>query len=294
MTAGHLKAAFKFEGVVVKLDQLLPTKMRKKTLRQSSQYKTILASIREVGVIEPLMVHPHGSDKYLLLDGHVRVEALRELERDEALCLVSTDDEAYTFNNIGNPVAAVQANKMVLKALEKGVPEARIASALRVTVATVRHNRSLLNNICAEAIEILKDKPVARMTFGQFKRVTPDRQVEIAEVMVAAGTYTASYARGLVMATAADKLTSTGQPKRASKPDDISKMEHELHALERDFALLDETHQQNMMNLTFARTYLRKILENARVVRYLAQSNPDALAEFQRIVESEGFELKVA
>lgn len=294
MTARPLKAAFKFDGLMIKLDQLVPTRPVKKNLQKTSQYQTILASIREVGVIEPVMVHPQKGGKYLLLDGHVRVEALKELGRTEALCLAATDDEAYTYNAVYNPVAAIQANKMVLKALEKGVSEARIASTLRVSVTTVRQNRSMLKGICPEAVEILKDKPVARMTFAEFKKVTPDRQVEMAEVMVAMGTYTAAYAKGMVMATPAEKLADTGQPKRTAKPDDIAKMEHEVLALERDFALLDETYQRNMMNLTFARSYLRKILENARVVRFLAQSRPEVLAEFQRIVESEGFELKVA
>jgi hypothetical protein len=40
------------------------------------------------------------------------------------------------------------------------------------------------------------------------------------------------------------------------------------------------------VNLTIARGYLKKVLENVRVVRYLASRFPDLLAQFQRIQET--------
>ncbi len=54
--------------------------------------------MREVGIIEPLIVFPHNgqSDTYLLLDGHVRLEVLRQIGETHARCLVATDDETYT------------------------------------------------------------------------------------------------------------------------------------------------------------------------------------------------------
>ena len=41
-----------------------------------------------------------------------------------------------------------------------------------------------------------------------------------------------------------------------------------------------------MLNLVLVVGYLKKLLENARVVRYLSQRCGDILAEFQKIVES--------
>ncbi|WP_228145048.1 ParB N-terminal domain-containing protein, partial [Acinetobacter baumannii] len=51
---------------------------------------TIKSSIRELGVIEPLAVHPEpvmasGIPSYILLDGHLRLEALKTLGGTEAL-----------------------------------------------------------------------------------------------------------------------------------------------------------------------------------------------------------------
>jgi hypothetical protein len=39
-----------------------------------------------------------GANSYLLLDGHLRIEVLRDLGQTEVECLVSTDDEAFTYN----------------------------------------------------------------------------------------------------------------------------------------------------------------------------------------------------
>jgi hypothetical protein len=41
------------------------------------------------------------------------------------------------------------------------------------------------------------------------------------------------------------------------------------------------------VNLVLAKGYLRKLLGNARVLRYLAQHHQEILTEFQRIAELE-------
>lgn len=119
------KAAFKFDGVMVKLDKLLPGKKVRDDLRHTTAYKTIVASIGEIGIIEPPMVYPAGNGKYLLVDGQSRVEALKDLKIDEVFCLIAADDETYTYNRQRIHVAPIQANKMLLKAIEIGVSEER-------------------------------------------------------------------------------------------------------------------------------------------------------------------------
>ena len=121
-------------------------------------------------MIEPLMVYRQKGGQYLLLDGHSRVEALKELGVDEAFCLVATDDESYTYNRQRIHVAPIQANKMVRRAVEMDVPEKRIAKALNLTKNTIRQSRTLLQGICPDAIDLLKDKHVASKTFRELRR----------------------------------------------------------------------------------------------------------------------------
>lgn len=48
----------------------------------------------------------------------------------------------------------------------------------------------------------------------------------------------------------------------------------------------EESYGQNTLHLVLGVAYLRKMLENAGVVRYLSQHHADVLGEFQKLVES--------
>jgi len=53
-----------------------------------------------------------------------------------------------------------------LQALDDGVPDDKLARALARSVTTIRMSRTMLKDICPEAIELLKDKPPARDRAG--------------------------------------------------------------------------------------------------------------------------------
>lgn len=48
-------------------------------------------------------------------------------------------------------------------------------------------------------------------------------------------------------------------------------MAHELKALETSVSMLDESYGRNVVDLTLAREHPKKLLDNGRVVRFLAQ-----------------------
>lgn len=91
----------------------------------SKKYASILSSVKELGVVEPLVVHPKpliedGVSSYMLLDGHLRLEALKALGAEQALCLVSTDDEGFTYNRHINRLTPIQEHKMIVSAMKRG------------------------------------------------------------------------------------------------------------------------------------------------------------------------------
>jgi hypothetical protein len=92
-------------------------------------------------------------------------------------------------------------------------------------------------------------------------------------------------------ATPKDQLLEPEKPKeiRGLSPEDMSRMEREMEHLSRDLRVIEETHGQNTLNLVVVVGYLKKLLDNARVVRYLAQHHEELLAEFQKIVEAKSF-----
>ncbi|HEY9594376.1 MAG TPA: ParB/RepB/Spo0J family partition protein [Spirochaetia bacterium] len=161
--------------VFLKVEDIVPRRELGGAVRGTSKYRTILASLRELGFFAPLAVYRREDGKYDLLNGHIRLIAARELGIAEIPCLVSRDDEAYTYNAKVNRVVPVQANRMIVKAIEKGVRPERLARTLGVTLETVTRLMNLMEGICPEAVEILKDKPVAEGVFRELRKVKPLR-----------------------------------------------------------------------------------------------------------------------
>src|SRR5579863_5295037 len=123
--------AFGSDCIVVQIASILPVKAIEKTVKSSHKYRQISASIREIGLVEPPVVvkDPHRPNSYLLLDGHLRIEVLRDLGHSEVECLVSTDDEAFTYNKRISRLSAVQEQRMIAKAVERNVSKEKIAKA---------------------------------------------------------------------------------------------------------------------------------------------------------------------
>ena len=95
-----VKVAFEDAKVRIAIVQIQPLKLVSAAIKKTPKYAQIAASIREVGLVEPPVVARDHSDpgKYLLLDGHSRIDVLKDMGQTDVICLVSTDDEAFTYN----------------------------------------------------------------------------------------------------------------------------------------------------------------------------------------------------
>ena len=281
--------AFQLKGVTLSLDKILPLKALAKEVRSSRRYLRIKASMQEVGIIEPPIVYPQKGSPgvYMMLDGHLRLDIAKKLSQTELYCLVATDDEAFTYNHKVNQLTPIQEHFMVLRAIKNGVSEERIAKTINVNLATVKQKRDLLTDICPEAIELLKTRRASAGALREMKRVKPMRQIEIAELMIASNNCTAVYAKCLVIATPPDQRLDTEVPAAPAgiEPRDLARLQTEMETLERDFKLVQEEYGQNMLNLVVVVGYLRRLTNNAAVVRFLSQSEPTILTEFQKIID---------
>lgn len=286
-----VKMSFETAGLRLPIADINPLRPVTAAVKRTPKYTQIATSIREVGIIEPPVVAHDRSNrgKYLLLDGHLRIEVLKEMGATEVVCIISTDDEAYTYNKRVSRLAIVQEHKMILKAIERGVSEERIAKTLNLDIKTLQQKKRMLTGICAEAVELLKDKHVASGTFWIIKKMAPFRQIEAAELMVAMNKYTISYGRSLLAATPQDQLVETGKPKaiKGLTDEQISLMERESGNLEREFKIAEQSYGTDHLDLVLAKGYLGNLLGNPRVVRYLVQNHREILVEFQKIAELE-------
>lgn len=288
-----VQMAFDPKGMMVPIEQILPVRSVRPEVRKGQQFLRLCASIREIGLIEPLIIFPQpgsagGRRLYSLLDGHFRLEVLKDLGHSEAFCLVAKDDEAFTYNHKVNRIAPIQEHFMIMRALDNGVSEERIAATLSVNIAAIRLKRDLLAGICPEAVTLLKDKGITAKALREMRRAGPMRQIEIAELMLSANNFSTSYAMCLIASTPEAELIDNdkGKVTHGMKPEDIARMEREMESLGREFLAIDDSHGKNTLNLVLAVAYLRKLLDNASVVKYMSQRCPDILGEFQKLTES--------
>ena len=284
-----------FEGgtILLPLDRILPTRQISKDVRKSQKYRTILASIREVGIIEPLAVHPEKDDssengRYILLDGHLRLEALKDLGGTEAVCLVSTDDEGFTYNKRISRLSAVQEHMMILRAIKKGLAPERIALALNVNVDRIRERQRLLDGIAPEVVDILKDRIVGQAIFKHLRKMKPVRQIAAAEMMIAANHCTENYAKMILATTKPDDLLEPikGKSSVGVSPADIARMEREMENVQRDYRRIEDDYGDTMLTLVVAKGFLGKLLANEEISTHLDKHHGDLVTELRKVVET--------
>ena len=177
---------------------------------------------------------------------------------------------------------------MLRRAVERGVTTARLAKALSVDIAMINKKMTLLDGLCAEVVDLLKDQTFSTQVARALRKMKPTRQVECVELMLSANTITVSYAEAMLMATPAAMLVE--EKKTASRSgvtqEQVAKMEREMSNLEGQYKLVEQTYGQDVLNLVLAKGYLTKLLANKPVVRYLKQKQPELLTEFEAIVQA--------
>lgn len=282
---------FENDCVTIPVADILPVRVLGTSVKSSRKYVQITASIREVGLVEPPVVKRNAGEdgSWLLLDGHIRIEVLKDLGIEQVECLISTDDEAFTYNKRISRLAPIQEHRMILKAIERGVSEEKIAAALDLNPQSVRRKVKLLDGICSEAVAILKDKACTAAVFGTLRKMIPLRQIEAAELMVNANNYSVAYASAILAGTPQAQLVEATKPKRVKgvTPEAVARMEKELARLQEGITSIQDSYGEDHLQLTVLRGYLARLLGNARVVRYLMQTRPEFLSEFQTIAEME-------
>ena len=287
--ANKVEMAFEPKTRFIEFSKILPVKLIPKGVKKTKKYQQIAASIVEVGIIEPPVVSKDRKNRggFLLLDGHLRIEVLKEQGAEGVECLLATDDEAFTYNKRINRLATIQEHKMILKAIERGVSQERIAKALDINVSTIRQKRAMLEGICSEVVELLKDKHCPVNTFQSLKKMTPLRQINVAELMIAMDNFSVSYSRALLAATPQDELVEPEKPKnfKGISADQIARMESEMAKLQGEMKLIEDSYGPDHLNLVLARGYLVNLIKSEQVVRYLDQHHGGILAEFRRISE---------
>ena len=198
--------------------------------------------------------------------------------------MLATDNESYTYNRRVNYIPPIAQHHMILRALSH-VSEERIASALNVTVATIREKRDLLKGVCPEAADILRNERVGGDAFCALRRMKPVRQIDVARLMMSAKKFSGRFARALLNGTREELLLPTSTTRtRNITPDEQSMMEQETDELLRHVDSIKANYGDDVLKLTAASKYVERLLANTRIHRYLAKHHEDTLAALEQLL----------
>jgi len=283
-----IRLGFERDCIEIPLEKLRYTVELPTGIKESITYRQIRSSVQVIGLVEPIVVVLNSSqrDTFLILDGRMRVEALRDLGEQQALCLISTDDEGYTYNKRVNRLSVVQAHRMIVRAAERGVSVKQLAEALNVSTDAIRQKFRLLDGICDEVVTLLAEKPATYGMFHVLKQMRPFRQIDVAQSMVNLNNYSLKLANAMLQNTPIEQLTERAAAKNQSTvpSEAIRRLERELASMQSDTRLLEEGYGPASLELEINKSYIEEsLLENAAVVRWLAKTHPDYLQQLQRI-----------
>jgi ParB-like chromosome segregation protein Spo0J len=292
----HVKIAFEQQIIVLPLTAILPTKMLAPGMKETAKYKRIAGSVALLGLVEPLVVSRQADGTFLLLDGHLRLSALREQSSNQARCVVAEDDEAFTYNKRINRLATIQEHYMIVRALDRGVPEEKLARALNVDVKVIRQRRNLLAGISPEVAELLKDKPVGHHAFQKLRKMKAIRQLEVAELMVSANNYGANYAKALLATTKPGDLHRPDELKKATglTAEQMARLEREMAAVTEDYKELEASYGDDMLVLVVAAGFLERLLSKPELERFLLGRYPEFVDTFRGIVQASSLDQTAA
>lgn len=286
MPTNTVRAAFEQHIFLLPVSTVVPQKEINRGHREGKFYRQLESSLKYIGLIEPLVVYPKAHGEYLLLDGHARLEILKKMGMTEVKCLLSTDDEAYTYNKHVNYIPPIAQHFMLLEALKNGLTEDRIADALNLSLESIRSRRDLLNGICPEVVQILLNKDVNSKVFPILRKMKSVRQIEAAEHMVASATYTLSFAQALFAVTKPEMMTVPPSPRRLEVTSTASQsmLEEENETLLKNLKSVEQSYGVDVLTLTVSCGYINRLFKNQSIVRYLGKHHGEILDALRNLV----------
>jgi hypothetical protein len=284
-TPPPVKISFRQELLEVPLAHLVALKDTEPSTIKGRKYMQLEASLQHVGLIEPLAVFPQAEDRFLVINGNLRLHILKKLEIPKARCTVALDDESYTYNRRVNALSPITAHFMILKAIANGVTEDRIATGLNVDVKTIKQRRNLLDGICPEAVELLMDKRVSSKVFYFLRKMKPLRQIDAAELMVSGKNYSIAFANSILTVTPPEQLVHPEKRMEQSETVDAgSLLEQTTTNLVSDLAIAKKTYGADVLSLSVICRCFESLIKNGKVAKYLDQNHSAMFAELRDLV----------
>ncbi len=271
------------QGIDISIVKLVPRNERKVAKKY---YHRIEASLRAVGLIEPLIVYPL-EDSYEILDGALRYRILLDLGVESVPCIVHDSRDGFTGNRMVNQLSAAQEMRMLRKSLEE-LDEKTIANALGMQGISHRLNTGLLAKLHEQVVKAFEGGKFNVQVAKELTNVKPERQLEILKLMESCNDYGTTFARGLVLKTPVNKRVKTNATKTPWTQSDEKKSQllKRLQEAEQQQDFYSGLYRQYTTNLLKLVIYVRGLLANPRVKEYLLAHHPELVEVLEQILEN--------
>ncbi|MBC8951369.1 plasmid partitioning protein RepB C-terminal domain-containing protein [Xenorhabdus sp. PB62.4] len=280
-----LKLCFDDNLIDIPIDKMAASKSLPENVKISIKYNQIKSSIKEIGLIEPIIIYFDNEGKSIkILDGHLRVEAMKDLGIEKASCIVSTINDSYTPNKHVNHLTVIEEQKMLQKAVASGVSIEKLSVALNISQEALKNRFRITQGIDSEVTSLLSDKQIPIASLNILKKMLPLRQVESANMMISINNFSAKFALNLLHATPESLLKNTTIKK------DKSDIQKNLIRLEKEMALVqtetkkhEEHYGANTLKLVIIKSHVTKLLNNPKILHWLLEHKPDYLNLLKKI-----------
>lgn len=254
-------------------------------IKNSIKYKQIMTSISEIGLIEPVVIYITENGIQKILDGHLRIEALKDLGITHAHCLVSPIDEAYSYNKRVNRLTLLQEQNMLRKAVESGVPVEKLSAVLGISHNIINTRLHISDGISGEAIALLAEKNIPQNVFDVLRKIKPYKQTELVQTMITLNKFTRKFALSMLHSLAPEHLITRNKEELHNK--DVAKtlvrLEKEMAALQIETQNIKNEYAENNLNLHIAKAYITRLLNNSSILLWLYDNNIDYLDLLKKI-----------
>ncbi|ECJ9139414.1 ParB N-terminal domain-containing protein, partial [Salmonella enterica] len=230
-------------------NKLIPSKELLENVKRSHKYHQIVTSIESLGIIEPIIVfYDKDKDVTKILDGHLRVEALKDLGIEKAPCILSSIDDAFTPNKQVNHINVVEEHRMIIKSLAK-VSIEKLSAALGISVDAIKDKANVMNGIDPSVIAKLSDKPIPKATFDVLRKMKPIRQIEAVGTMINFDNYSKKFAMSILDATPASMIVNKGKntPYKKDIKKTILRLEQEMATTSEETKKLQTEYGSDML-----------------------------------------------
>ena len=268
----------------IPLINLLPLNERRMSKRA---YKKLVASIKTVGLVEPLCVYQEG-DHYFILDGYLRYKVCMELGIENLPCLVLQNKEAYTGNRYVNQLSPTQETRMLQKAL-KTLDESTVANTLGYKTIKHRLDNRFLKELHPRIAKAYDRGRILKTCAKELTFVAPSRQLEILNLMEKTKDFSTAYVRTQVMRTRQELRRKKKKNPWAGNIEKKQELVKKLEQAENRYDFYSGLYRQYVTDLLKMCIYMRRLVTKEKIRAYLQEHHGELLERIETILfETEG------